>query len=244
MNKLLSVLAFVFLFAICLHITLVDSAQADGVVVMIDDFQAGDYTLGREGTTIPYTVSSTQYDGSGIHIIGGQRDVTFQKLSGSSTQPYANVISTASYLGYDGFSTFNSSFSCNAVWTMTYGLGGDLDLDLSVGGLAERISLIVDGDHDDSVPVRPLPFTITVVSGTGTASVTKNIVTDGLQSYNFTEFAGVDFTDVDRIIFEFVQNSATNDAVDFALFQLYAGAETVPVEETSWGKLKSLYEKE
>ena len=106
---------------------------------------------------------------------------------------------------------------------------------------ADQISLIIDGDQNDSDPVRPLPFTITVVSGSGTASVTKNLVADGIHSFAFSEFAGVDFTDVDRITIEFVQDSSVNDAVDFAIFQIYAGASPIGVENSSWGQIKELY---
>ncbi len=240
MKKLLSVFVFTFLTVTCLHLAFVNTAEADAVIVIIDDFQAGDYLLGRTGTP-PYTVSSTQFDGSGTHILGGQRDVTFQKLTGSELQPYVNVLSTVTYAGYTGISTFNSSFNCNALWTMTYGLAGDLNADLIVGGLADHISVTIEGDQDNSVPVRPIPMTITVVSGTGTATITKNMVEDGTHAFYFTEFAGVDFADVDRITFEIEQDSQLNDAVDFAIFQFYAGAGSVPVEETSWGRVKALY---
>ncbi len=162
-------------------------------------------------------MSDTQFDGTGTHIIGGQRDVTFQKITGSSTQPYANVLSTVTYLGYTGISTYNSFFNCNAVWTTTCGLAGDLNADLTAGGTADRISLVIDGDQDDSVPVRPIPLTITVISGTGTAAVTKDLVNYGIHSFLYTEFACVDFADVDRLVFEIEQDSQINDAIDFAL---------------------------
>ncbi|MBC8368244.1 hypothetical protein H8E52_12630 [bacterium] len=206
--------------------------------LMIDDFQAGAYELGREGTNPPYTVSDTQYDAGGEHIIGGQRDVTFYKISGDGTQPNCNCIPDVEYAGDLGFSTYNSAFGCNAVWTTTYGLGSDLNTNMT-GGDALEVSLI-SGDMDNSDPQRPVALTLRVFSSAGDGSSTRDLIAEGLYSFPFADFPSVDFADVDRIEFEIVQDSDINDAIDFALgFFQTNGA--VATHDVDWTGLKKSY---
>jgi len=221
--------------ALCFVLILVSTAAQ---AVTIDDFQAGEYMLGREGTTPPYTVSGTQYDPTGLHILGGRRDVVLDKQSGSTTQPYCNIMAM-DYNGVFGWSTYNSSFGCNAVWTTTYGGGGDLNADLTVGGATAIFVDVISGDMYSGP--RPIPLTVTVYSGTGSASVTRQLVYEETYEFPFSAFTGVDFTDVDRIVFEIVQDSNVNDAVDFALGRYYTNEAAVGVEESSWGAIKNLY---
>lgn len=218
----------------CILILAAITAQA----VIIDDFQTGEYTLGREGTTPPYTISDTQYDPTGLHILGGRRDVVLDKQSGSTTQPYCNVMAIE-YNGIFGWSTYNSSFGCNAIWTTTYGGGGDLNADLTLGGATAIMVDVISGDMYSGP--RPVPLTVTVYSGAGSASVTRNLVYEDTYEFPFNAFTGVDFDDVDRIVFEIVQDSGVNDAVDFALGQFYTNESAVGVEESNWGAIKGLY---
>ncbi len=205
----------------------------------IDDFQAGDYGLGREGIAPPNVVSGTQYDPSGLHILGGQRDVTLNKLTGSTLQPYVNCVSNYEYLGDLGFSSYNSAFGCNAIWTMVYGLAGPLNANLAGSATAILVDLI-DGDMYSGP--RPIPLEITVVSGAGTASVTRQLIDPGTYEYPFSEFAGVDFSDVDRVEVEVVQDSAINDAVDFALGGIYVNClGPSGTDQQTWSAVKGLY---
>lgn len=218
----------------CILILAATAAEA----VIIDDFQTGEYTLGREGTTPPYTASGTQYDPTGLHILGGRRDVTLDKQSGSTTQPYCNVMAIE-YNGVLGWSTYNSSFGCNAVWTTVYGGDGDMNADLTIGGATAIMVDVISGDMNSGP--RPVPLTITVFSSTGTASVTRQLVLEDTYEFPFNAFTGVDFADVDRIEIEILQDSNVNDAVDFALGQYYTNESVVGVDESSWGAIKDLY---
>jgi hypothetical protein len=207
---------------------------------VIDDFQVGEYGLGREGITPPCITSATLLDPSGLHIIGGQRDVSLEKFTGSTTQPYVNAMPTVEYAGFLGISTYNSAFGCNAVWTMTYGLAGDLNADLTTGNADAFLVELVSGDMYSGP--RPVPLEITVVSGAGTASVTQHMIIEGTYIYLFDEFTGVDFTDVDMLIFEVVQDSAINDAVDFALGEFRASiSDPTGTDEATWSAIKALY---
>lgn len=213
-------------------LTLVSAAAQ---AVIIDDFQFGTYTLGREGFPMPYTVSDTQIDASGTHILGGQRDVTLEKISGGGTQPY-----TAMILGFGA--TYNSAFNCTAFWTIEYGLGGDLNADLTDNGGTALIIDVIGGDMGLSNPVRPTPLTLTVVSGSGTASHTIQLIDNQIYFIPFVNFPGVDFTDVDQVSFMVEQNPAFNDAIDFAIDFFGTDADlSVPVQESSWGSVKSLF---
>jgi hypothetical protein len=207
--------------------------------VVIDDYQSGEYTLGREGSSPPYTVSGIQYDATGLHIIGGQRDVVLEKRSGSGTQPYCNVMAI-DYNGVFGWSTYNSNFNCNASWTTTYGTGADLDANLTVGGATAILVDLVSGDMYSGP--RPIPMTITIFSGGGSAAFTRQLVNEGTYDFPFSAFSGVDFTDVDRIVVEIVQDSSVNDAVDFALGQIYTNETLVGVDESTWGAIKNMYQ--
>ena len=179
---------------------------------IIDDFQEGPFALGREGFSMPYTVSHKAM-GSTSHIIGGQRDTTFEKQAGSTTNPHVGSVNgTGAWYG--------SGFGCRAVWRLEYGLDNDLNADLKADG-ADVICVDL-GTGDMWSGPRPVPLTITVLSGKGTAfeasdNVTKSLVNVGTYAYSFADFSGVDFTDVDYLRFEFRCTTATQDAVDFTV---------------------------
>jgi len=208
---------------------------------VIDDFQAGEYNLGREGTPMPYTVTYTE-NSTFDHIIGGQRDVSFYKTSGSTTQPYLNQNPTG-WGGITGISSYNSAFSCSGQWTQTYGATQDLNADLSQDNGTALLLEIVGGDMGGPNP-RPVPFTFTLTSGSGTAtaSTTIEVIENQIYTIPFTLFAGVDMTDVDQITFMMEQDSAINDAIDFGVgFFGTDSSQTVATEESSFGSLKALY---
>ncbi len=219
-----------------LMIALVLLIPAASQAIFIDDFTTGAYTLGREGTPMPYTVSATNIDASGMHILGTERVVTLEKRTGSSTQPYITLVT--------GFgSTYNSSFYCSAIWTSEYGKNTDLNADLTADGSGSFLVDVVGGDMAASNPVRPTPFTVTVISGAGSASFTIELVNNWKYFIPFSSFPGVDFTDVDYISFAVEQDpSLGNDAIDFAIDFFGTDADaSVDNEITSFGSVKSLF---
>jgi len=209
--------------------------SGDAAGLVIDDFTVGAFLLGREGGIPPQTVAATQVDSTGSAILGGRRDVKLQKLSGSGTQPYVHGVA-----GVPGLVSYNSNFGCNAIWTVAYGAGRELGFDLTAeGGSAFEVELH-SGDMWSGP--RPTPLTIRVWSGSGSATVTQDLIAVGTYTYPFADFAGVDFSDVDRIEFEVVQQSESNDAIDFAFscFRTNGDAPT-PVDAESWGALKARF---
>ncbi len=220
---------------LCATFALALMAPIASFAVVIDDFQTGEYTVGREGTPMPYTVSDMQMDPSGTHILGGQRDVTFEKLTGSSTQPYA-TLNTAYGASY------NSSFGCNAIWSQHYGMNGDLNSDFTNGGGTALMVNILGGDMGGPFP-RPTPFSVTLISGSGAAQATHTIslTADGTYFLDFSDFPGVDMTDIDQVFFTVTQSTFYgNDAIDFAMDFFGTDSDmTVSTEETTWDSLKA-----
>ncbi len=218
------------LLLICGLLMLIPAASQ---AIFIDDFTTGAYVLGREGTPMPYTVSATNIDATGMHILGGERVVTLEKITGSSTQPYI-----AMAIGFGA--TYNSAFGCTGFWTNEYGKNADLNADLTADGSGAFLIDLVGGDLWSGP--RPTPFTVTVVSGTGSASSTIQLINNQKYFMSFGDFPGVDFTDVDYISFVVEQNPSFNDAIDFAIDFFGTDADaSVPNEVTSFGNVKSLF---
>ena len=213
--------------------------------VVIDDFTLGSVQLGRTNTgwtpVPPGTSGSTSESGlDPNHTIGGQRDVTLNKLTGSDISPNNNMPLNGGLISY------NSTFGDTSTWTLSYGLGGDLNADLTAGGNNDRVRLDMAGQIATSPGVAPgTPMTLTIFSGSSSFSISENLVGSSDQSpvsyeYLFTDFPGIDFTDVDRIVLEFVQDSG-NAAVDYAITGITATAGLVPTEQASMGQLKSIF---
>jgi hypothetical protein len=118
-----------------------------------------------------------------------------------------------------------------------------MNADLTAMGATQLQVDVTDGDM--YAGPRPVPCTITVTSGRGTAnqhtaSATMNLVLNGVYAYPFSSFVGVDFTDVDAISYKF--DASLVQSVDFAIGPLVTDEHVVGVESTTWGGIKSLFE--
>jgi hypothetical protein len=92
---------------------------------------------------------------------------------------------------------------------------------------------------------RPVPCTITVTSGRGTAqeataSKTLDLINEVDYEFPFADFVGIDFSDVDMIAYRF--DASNVSAVDFGIGPLQTDETIVPTEPSSWGKIKSIFE--
>ena len=167
-------------------------------------------------------------------VMGGARRADIFQTVGTANSLIAGTV---------GVLTFNHNAGASAILDLDYGAVTDLDADLTFGA-ATALEFDMSGDMGASVPTRPVPCTITVTSGRGTpgettTSAAQDLIFDGLYSYPFASFAGVDFTDVDRIQIRF--DASLVNAVDFAVFAIHTNEVPVPVEDTTWGRLKALY---
>jgi hypothetical protein len=155
-------------------------------------------------------------------VLGGERLGT---LTASTPPPYSGRVSAGIFSGFGSLST---AFGVQGVFDLEYGANTPLDADLesTLTATGQFIIDLVSSDMDNSNPQRSVPATITVTSGVGgsevTASSTISLVGEGFYALPFGDFAGVDFSDVDRIKISFDQSGADAVAVDFAITQFRA----------------------
>ena len=138
---------------------------------------------------------------------------------------------------------FNHNAGASARLELRYGMAADLNADMTILSSTALRVRVLGGDM--TAGPRPVPCTITVTSGRGTGSETtvsssQDLIADGPYLYPYTGFAGVDFTDVDRIVYEF--DASLVSAVDFAIGPLDTDGGTVAVEEKPWGMVKQLWQ--
>lgn len=170
---------------------------------------------GNVNGQIQYTDVADPADQSNLAgVLGRRRDTTLTawdisapSFLSSSEFNGQHLLSYASGPGYSG------------EFVLEYGLAADLNANLvSDGSVAFEFE--VNGDMDDSAIPRPVQLTITVESQSGTPfAVTKTktitVINDGVYQVPFASFAGVNFSDVDYIKFEFDANGV--NSVDYDL---------------------------
>jgi hypothetical protein len=168
-------------------------------------------------------------------VLGGHREGEIFAVAGTAN---SNIVPNTS-LG--NLLTFNHNAGASAVLELRYGIAADLDADLTLFASDAFEVSVLSGDMVSGP--RPVPCTITVTSGRGTAaevtaSHTLDLVLEDSYFFFYTDFPGVDFTDVDRILYEF--DASQVSAVDFAIGPLKTREQTVPVEATTWSRIKTL----
>jgi hypothetical protein len=153
---------------------------------------------------------------------------------------------------YPAAVSYNSNFSSSGDWTLEYGKSADLNKNLTCTGV-NAIKIDFDGDMygggsasscSNPDPVygcpRPVPVTMAIISKKGTpqqatASKTINLVnpiqTPATASFNFSDFPGIDFTDVDYIKLKF--DNVVKNAVDYSLFKIYTDCSPTVIELSS-----------
>jgi hypothetical protein len=163
-------------------------------------------------------------------VIGGQREAHLVRVAGN-----------ADASPWGGYMCFNHGPGGKATLDLDYGKTLDMNANLTVG-LATALRVDVTGDM--YAGPRPVPFTIKITSGRGTAgqvtaSATQNLVLDGTYTYPFASFAGVDFTDVDAISLRL--DASAYAAVDLCIYNLQTNGTTVAVQPATFANVKALY---
>ncbi|ARU41736.1 hypothetical protein CCB80_11530 [Armatimonadetes bacterium Uphvl-Ar1] len=181
------------------------AAGVANAYVMIDDFSTG-----AVNNTITSGTSYTSQNGT---MLGGDRIV------------YMEVLSNAFGLGLSvdtamGALTINSQSGVLGVSSVNYGLNltgpsntawDDLNFDFS-GETAFRVNTLSrDGDLTIVFQVRSSPNNFVAVSKTLTGS-SINIPESTV--FNFSEFAGVNFSNIDQIYVDFYTSNTGDVAVD------------------------------
>jgi|GEM_PF-6673422 len=152
-------------------------------------------------------------------VLGGSR---YGELNASTptlgSEVSANITS--------GFMAYSTAFGTQAILDLNYDANGaGLNLNASTHS-AIAIDLL-GGDLDASNPGRPVPFSITLTSGLGTAGETSvslsniffSVDTYSIDLANYA-LAGVDLTDIDSVHLNIDQSGAGLAAVDFLIGEI------------------------
>jgi len=151
-------------------------------------------------------------------VIGGQRSTELW----TSSQSYFISAGMSSLNGTPTLDYATPS-STSGTLELVYGAQSNLNANLSS---AKAFELEIQGDMNNSLPHRPVPLTVTVVSGSVTRSATTTLLNDGMVYIPFTSFPQVNFADVDRVTFDF--NGSQVNAVDYMLIGGLRAAACIP----------------
>lgn len=190
---------------------------AGAQAVLIDDFSTGPYSI-TSNSIIPTTEAVRL--GS---MLGGERDAMLRYLSGPQSVTASVVI------GGGGVQFFSEQSETNGSLFLQYdGLDGELEIDgvqtpgTGLGGnFTGSSAFVFDFNFVDAGLGANIQIMTTVVSNTGTASFTSNVANGGgiVHTQNFSNFAGVNFANVQSVTFQFV----TPMASDFTLNSISTG---------------------
>lgn len=201
--------------------TLGTSANASTLV--IDDFADGTIKLGRttSGWTPVTPSTSVTISESGLAVLGGQRDTTLTKVGGSDISPYVSLNTVSTTVSFNsGFGDQGSSMA------FAYGVGGDLNLDLT--GFAGFGLLGLNGDQDQTGPLN-LNIALTT-TGFGSSSAGTSLQADGDYFVPFTSFVGsAVLGDIDAVSFQLINPNAADYQID-----AFVAAQAVPLPAAAW----------
>ncbi len=110
--------------------------------------------------------------------------------------------------------SYATSTGSSGVLTLQYGALRALDADLSSDG-GRAFELAIVGDMDDSAQPRPVQLKVTVQSGATSRQATRSLAADGVYQIPFSAFPGINFADVDFVMFEFDASQVAS--VNFSL---------------------------
>lgn len=183
-----------------------------GLLILGDGYEAGDAHPGwtPRGQELQTQVGLAD-------VLGGVRKGNLLATSELGSQVSVNSVG--------GGLSFNTSFGTQAKLDLTYDGGGQLNQDFSsIADGAFKISLI-NGDmyNPQYGSLRPVPISVLLTSGLGTDQeqsyeVGSTLLESGVDHlFNFDDFQGVNFADIDRISLKIDQSDEITKAVDFQL---------------------------
>ena len=185
------------------------------------------------GDFVEHSVDDSAYQTGLSGVVGGERYALISYVAGTAN----------SGIWAEGNSlSMNHNSMASSVLELEYGISIDMNANFTVINATMFHVTVLSGDM--YAGPRPVPCTITVTSGRGTpdeatASKTVSLIDATTYNFMFSEFAGVDFTDVDYIKYSFDASSVTS--VDFSIGPLTTDGESVDAELNSWGAVKNMY---
>jgi len=183
------------------------------------------------GQYVTHPVSDAASQSSLPGVLAGDRHVEIYYVSGTASASVLNGL------------FFNNDVGGRSTLELYYGMNEDLNADLTVYAGTQLEINVLDGDMSSGP--RPLPCTVTVTSCKGTpqeatASVTLDLIGNGVYAYPFTGFPGVDFADVDAL--RVVVDASQASAVDVLIGSFETDGDSVPTQSSTWGQIKWLWE--
>jgi hypothetical protein len=144
-------------------------------------------------------------------VFGGRRETSVEASDMAN-----NVILTSGGSNGQSYLNYAAGPGLSGRMILEYGASAQMNANLIADG-SVALEFEIEGDMDNSNPVRPVALTVTIESGGGSVikSTSVQIIADGLYQIPFSSFPGVNFADVDYIGFEF--NSSTQWGVDYDL---------------------------
>jgi hypothetical protein len=191
------------------------AARADRVIdAFTDSFPAT--TLPGSSSPAPVVWTGTLAGSSQPQDSASQDNLTGvlgrQRFAMVEEDSDTNLLVTAS--SGQGQLSYATSIGSSGVLTLQYGALRDLDADLvSDGGQAFELAIV--GDMDNGAQPRPVQLRVTVHSGAASAQATRSLAADGVYQIPFSAFSGIDFADVDFLMFEF--DASQVSSVDYTL---------------------------
>jgi len=185
------------------------------------------------GEIVSHLVDDSAYQTGLSGVVGGERYATITYVTGTAN---------SGIWGEGNSMSFNHNAGASAVLTLEYGMNIDLGADFETIGATKFLVTVNSGDMYSGP--RPVPCTITVISGRGTAqeataSSTLDLVDEATYNYPFSGFGSVDFSDIDYIKYTFDASAVTS--VDFSIGPLSTDGGSVDSEQSTWGAIKDLY---
>jgi len=171
-------------------------ASGPALAITIDDFTQGAFNLKVDDVTT--TDSKTETGLNTANVLGGQRDttLTFDSKVDGGTDVTADLFVSPGYVILDQDTGFTAHFE------LEYGLGGDMNADLTAGGVSGMT--VVFGVGTDAVA----DVTVTAETyNSGTSSYdssalqkVQDVDGGGYITFPYADFTGsAVFTDVDRL---------------------------------------------
>jgi len=179
------------------------------LALTIDDFTQGSFNLAvdEDGVNVPpetpqtdflITTDSKQETGLNTsNVLGGQRNttLTFDSKVDGGTDVTADLFPSPGYVILDQDTGFTAHFE------LEYGLGGNLDADLTDGGASAGLTVVfgVGTDAVADVTVTAETWNGTIYNSSALQKV-QDVNGGGYMTFPYASFVGSgDFTDVDRL---------------------------------------------
>ncbi len=192
-------------------------------------FLAGSSQVGDPNPGATQRGQETQSQAGLSGVLGGAR---VGDLRAAGAGPWGSPVTVGLFTGWpgpnDSLLSFSTAFGTVATLDLVYGADTDLNADFSILVQAAFEFEVLSSDGDNSNPPRTLPVTVELVSGAGTSSASATLSGEGTVSIPFDDFAGVDWSDIDRITLTLDQAAGDAAAIDFAIGPFKAVGELIP----------------